>query len=77
MKALQAHYDGKSILLDVSCKLKPNTKLLVLVPDDMENDSDNEWYKFSVQNLARAYSADEPEYSLSMLKEPNAEYESK
>ena len=39
----------------------------------MEQD---EWMGFSKQNLAKAYGTNEPEYDLSMLKEPNPEYKS-
>lgn len=77
MKALQAHYDGKRILLDGDWKLKPNTKLLVLVADDEDNDFMRQWHQLSSKNLARAYDVNEPDYPLSMVKEPNAGYERK
>jgi len=32
------------------------------------------WQQFSKQKLAKAYGTDEPEYDLSMVKEPNADY---
>jgi hypothetical protein len=38
---------------------------------------DEEFYNLSATNLARAYSKDEPEYTLSMLKEQNPDYETK
>ncbi len=37
-------------------------------------DEDAEWKEFSVQKLSKAYSDDEPEYSLSMVSDPNATY---
>ena len=37
-------------------------------------DEDDEWKDFSAQKLSKAYSDDEPEYSLSMVSEPNATY---
>jgi len=37
-------------------------------------DEDAEWKEFSAQKLSNAYSVDEPEYSLSMVSEPNPVY---
>lgn len=37
----------------------------------------DDWPLFSVQELSAAYSEDEPEYSVSLIKEPNPTYESK
>lgn len=53
-------------------------KLKVSVKDtDKESELEqDEWMNFSKQNLAKAYGTDEPEYDLSMLKEPNLEYKS-
>ena len=34
-----------------------------------------QWENLSKENLARAYSSDEPDYPQSMVKEPNAQYE--
>jgi len=41
------------------------------------NDSgaDGEWAGLSLKGLAGAYGEDEPEYSLSLLREPNPDYE--
>ena len=60
---LQAHFDGKQILLDEPYELAPNTKLIVSViqPQDEERE---DWMRFSLANLERAYGDDEPEYSL-------------
>jgi len=38
---------------------------------------DSDFYEMSKQTFGKAYSENEPEYSLSMLKEPNADYESR
>jgi len=37
----------------------------------------DEWSKFSAENLSRAYSDNEPDYSLALVKEPNPDYESR
>jgi len=45
-------------------------KLLILL-DETEQ---KEWHQFSNQTLSKAYSEDEPDYTLNMLKEPNPDY---
>ena len=42
MKALNAHFDGKQIVLDEPAKLKPNVMLKVIVADDGETLSEGE-----------------------------------
>ncbi|MEO6406644.1 MAG: hypothetical protein ABIY51_06020 [Ferruginibacter sp.] len=37
-------------------------------------DEDEEWNEYSAQQLSKSYSEDEPEYSLSMISEPNPVY---
>ena len=71
---LRAHYDGKQILLDEPFPLQPNTKLLVTVLSDVD-DERNDWGRLAVQNLERAYGPDEPEYPLELIKQANPEYE--
>ncbi len=71
---LQAHFDGKQILLDEPYELAPNTKLIVSVIE-MQNEEREDWTRFSLANLERAYGEDEPEYSLDLIKEANPKYE--
>lgn len=72
---LPAHFDGNSVVLDTPFKLQSNDKLLVTVlQSGNEGDEKNEWITSSLLQLNKAYSEDEPEYSLSLIKEPNAEY---
>jgi hypothetical protein len=40
VKALSAHFDGKSIILDEPANLKPNTKVSVIVSDQDESDAE-------------------------------------
>lgn len=71
---LQAHFDGRQILLDEPYEMTPNTKLVVSVirvPDEEREDLT----RFSLSNLERAYGDDEPEYSLDLIKERNPKYE--
>jgi len=78
MKALitlPAHFDGKSIILDTAFKLQPHDKLLITVlKSESETDEKKEWDTSSLLQLNKAYGEDEPEYSFSVIKEPNPEY---
>ncbi len=71
---LQAHFDGQQILLNEPFDLQPGTQLIITVVPlpDAEQES---WYALSAQNLAEAYSDNEPTYSLTLIKEHNPEYE--
>ena len=71
---LQAHFDGRQILLDEPYELAPNTKLIVSVIDMKDEEREN-LTRFSLANLERAYGNDEPEYSLDLIKDANPKYE--
>lgn len=72
-QTIPAHFDGKHILLDEAVELEPNTKLLVTV---LPKDSDSEeWRMLSAKRLEEAYSEDEEEYSVELIKQSNSEYE--
>ena len=71
---LQAHFDGRQILLDEPYELAPNTKLIVSVID-MKDEEREDFTRFSLANLERAYGNDEPEYSIDLIKEANPKYE--
>lgn len=72
MKALKGTYDGEHIHLEENVELKKDSKLLVILLDD-----EDEWTELSAKNLSRAYGDNDPEYELSMVKEPNSDYESR
>lgn len=66
---LKAHFDGESIRLDEPFQLPVNAQLIVTVLPDPGNDADRAtWAQFSADGLARAYGADEPDYSDADLK---------
>lgn len=72
---LPAHFDGKEIKLDAAFNLQPNDKLLVtIIKSDIAVDEREEWNISSLSQLNKAYSIDEPDYSLSLVKEPNPDY---
>ena len=39
VKTLNAHFDGKTVVLDEPIKLEPNTKVRVIVPENGETDA--------------------------------------
>jgi hypothetical protein len=73
---LRAHFDGKQILLDEPYELQPNTRLLVTVmkKPDIEQGA---WFNLSAEGLSLAYGEGEPEYPLTLIKEPNPTYETR
>jgi hypothetical protein len=64
--ALTAHFDGEKVQFDEPCKLETNARLVVIVlPRDDER---HVWSHFSALQLAKAYSSDEPEYTIADLR---------
>ena len=64
--ALTAHFDGEKVQLDEPCQLDTNARLLVVVlPPDHERHA---WAQLSARQLAKAYGADEPEYTADDLR---------
>jgi hypothetical protein len=73
---LPAHFDGKKIRLDKPFNLKPNTKLRVTVlPKEDIEDEKIAWLRLSGEKLEYAFGNDEPDYSNSIIKEKNPDYE--
>jgi hypothetical protein len=71
---LQAHFDGQQILLNEPFDLQPGTQLIVTVVQS-PNAEPEAWYALSAQNLATAYSDDEPDYDSTLIKEQDPVYE--
>jgi hypothetical protein len=63
---IKAHFDGEHVVLDEPFNLQPNAPLLVTVfgPDAERA----QWTALGVQNMARAYGPDEPDYNEADLK---------
>jgi len=68
MKALSlpAHFDGKHIQLGEPFKLPTDARLMVTVLRNASERAD--WTALSKAGLARAYSADEPDYPAAMVR---------
>lgn len=73
-KTIRAHFDGSQILLDEPFELEPNVKLIISVLPESFDEEREDWTRLSLESLARAYSDDEPEYSLDLIKEANPAY---
>ncbi len=72
---LPAHFDGTQIRLDVPFQMKPNTRLIVTVLPETETDQERKiWSELSTEGLSRAYSDDEPDYPIDLIKEANVDY---
>ncbi len=74
-RALRAHFDGQNIQIDEASDLKLDDRLLVIVLDDQAKQEWEDWARFSLSSMAKAYGDDEPEYSLDAIIEPNPEYD--
>lgn len=71
-KTIPAHFDGEKICLDTPVDLKKDDKLLITILT--ERDDDQQWHAVALQGLSHAYGADEPDYAMNRIREPNAEY---
>jgi hypothetical protein len=69
-----AHFDGSRIQLDRPVELKKNTRLLVTVVSDEEEEFRRDCFQLARQGLAALYSDDEPDYSDAPLIEINPDY---
>ncbi len=74
-KSLRAHFDGSQILLDEPFELEPDAELIVTVISKTSDEEREDWTRLSLESLTRAYSDDEPEYTLDLIKEANPAYE--
>jgi predicted DNA-binding antitoxin AbrB/MazE fold protein len=57
---------------DATNKKKKRIKPVEFIDEITEG---NDWHQLSQDKLAAAYSENEPEYSITMVKEPNTDYE--
>ncbi len=68
--------DGTHLELARPIEAPSGDRLLVCLTQPGELDDErNSWLAASAESLAAAYGESEPEYDLSMVKEPNPEYE--
>lgn len=72
---LRAHFNGTQVVLDEPFEFEPNVKLLITVLPVEPNGERDDWLQLSADRLEAAYGDDEPEYTISNLKEANPEYD--
>ena len=67
--------DATHLELFQPIQIPPHSKITIAViaSDDLADEREF-WYQLADQGLAMAYSDDEPDYSLAVIKEPNPEY---
>lgn len=65
--SIPAHYDGTQVLLDQDVVLRPNTRLIVTVLEDQDEERE-EFLRLAGSGLAAACENDEVEYTLADLK---------
>jgi hypothetical protein len=68
--ALNAHFDGQSIVLDEPFELPSNARLLVTVVSPLMDSDRAQWSDLAGSGLALAYGDDEPEYRLTDVRRP-------
>lgn len=73
-RTIPAHFDGERILLDVDVALEPNTRLLVTVLPEQDEERES-WLRASLHGLEQAHGDHEPEYGLDSVREENPAYE--
>ncbi len=65
---LPAHFDGEHIRLDEPFELKPETRLLVTVLPQHDEEATS-WLRLSGSHLERAYGEEEAEYPTTTLRQ--------
>ncbi|NDC30217.1 MAG: hypothetical protein EBZ58_04625 [Bacteroidetes bacterium] len=71
LKIMQITNSNK-LTVDIPNNFVSKNLEIIIFPIDEEP---NEWNELHANNLDNAYSTNEPGYELSMLKEPNIDYE--
>ena len=67
LMSIQAHYDGVQVLLDEKVALRRNSRLIVTVLEDSDEDRED-FMRMAASGLAGVYSDDEVEYTETDLK---------
>jgi hypothetical protein len=68
-----SRFDSENILSEQGLKSESDAKLIFTLP--LQHDEREAWMNLSGEKLENAYSLDEIEYSLDLIKEVNPEYE--
>lgn len=75
---LPAHFNGESTILDTPFELKSDDKLLVTVLFSSSHTEEKDgWFDVSANQLNRAYSEEELQYSQVTIKGHNPQYKNR
>ncbi len=66
--------DARHLMLKNPIEIPPGSKVLITIVPNKSNGNDD-WFSLSIQQLEAAYGEDEPDYPLSLIKNPNAEFQ--
>ncbi len=62
LRSIPAHYDGSQVLLDAPVTIKPNSRLIVTILEDVDAERED-FLRLAGASLADSYSDEEVEYS--------------
>ncbi|MFI5221001.1 MAG: glycosyl hydrolase family 31 [Bacteroidia bacterium] len=63
--------DSNKLTIDIPDEFISKKLEIIIFPFDEESE---DWKEHNLNRLNKAYSIDEPDYNLSMVKEPNDQY---
>ena len=66
--------DSQHLKLKRAIDLAPGSTVIITIKPAGSVADEQAWYQLSSQGLAGAYSVNEPDYSLEMIKDPNLDY---
>jgi hypothetical protein len=66
--------DSRHLKLKRPIEIAPGSTVIITIEPAEVIGEEREWYLLSAQGLAEAYGADEPEYPLHLIKDPNPDY---
>lgn len=75
LQPIKAHVvDARHLELREPIRLRPGSQIVITILEAADETEAQEWHQLSVHGLADAYSANEPDYPVTMIKSPNVEY---
>ena len=66
--------DARHLELRDPIRLRPGSQVVITILETADSAEIQEWYQLAAHGLADAYNVSEPDYSVTMIKSPNAEY---
>ena len=66
--------DARHLELREPIRLRPGSQVVITILEAADSAESQEWHQLAAHGLADAYSVSEPDYPVTMIKSPNAEY---